>query len=117
MDERFTILLRNLHFDSEVLEWAKEALLHSHKDARPYRVEAGSRLQDEQKRLQGRIDAMYIDKLDGVVDRGFFERKSRHEATRSFGSLKLPMQGVTMASLMPSSRANDSWLSTNDSPA
>ena len=37
-----------------------------------------ARLQAEYKRLQGRIDAMYIDKLDGRIDTGFFDRMAAH---------------------------------------
>jgi hypothetical protein len=35
-----------------------------------------ARLQVEYERLRTRINAMYIDKLDGRIDTGFFERMS-----------------------------------------
>src|SRR5256885_17255662 len=34
------------------------------------------RLQLESARLQTRVDAMYVDKLDGRVDTAFFDRKA-----------------------------------------
>lgn len=35
-----------------------------------------ARLQTEYRRLQNRIDAMYLDKLDGRIDTAFFDNKS-----------------------------------------
>jgi site-specific DNA recombinase len=37
---------------------------------------AVTRLQAEYRRLQNRIEAMYVDKLDGRVDTAFFDRKA-----------------------------------------
>jgi hypothetical protein len=63
-------------FDDEILAWVKDALRQSHVDERQFHEEAIDRLQAEYKRLQNRLDAMYVDKLDGRVDQGFFDRKS-----------------------------------------
>ena len=76
MEERFTELLRNLELDKEVLEWVSEAPLLSHQDEKKHHDEAIQRLQTEYNRLQDRVDSMYVDKLDGVVDAEFFQRKS-----------------------------------------
>jgi site-specific DNA recombinase len=68
-----------------VLEWVRDALHASHADERREQEEAIKRHQAEYKRLQDRINAMYVDKLDGVVDTGFFEKMSnqwREEQTR-----------------------------------
>src|SRR5262249_12464429 len=46
------------------------------RDARQFHDEAIARLEAESSRIQTRIDAMYVDKLDGVIDAGFFERKA-----------------------------------------
>ena len=46
-----------------------EALRQSHEDERRHHEEAMSR-------LQNRIEAMYVDKLDGRVDAAFFDRKA-----------------------------------------
>ena len=35
-----------------------------------------AKLQREHRRLQDRIDAMYMDKLDGRIDNEFFDRKA-----------------------------------------
>ena len=76
LEEQFAELLRRLKFDDEVLAWVKEALLQSHEDEKRCHDEAILRLQAEFTRLQNRIDAMYVDKLDGRIDTDFFDRKA-----------------------------------------
>ena len=64
-------MLGRLKFDDEVLEWVRDALHASHADERREHEEGIKRYQAEYKRLQDRINAMYVDKLDGLVDKGF----------------------------------------------
>ena len=73
---QFTELLGRLQFDEEVLTWVREALHASHADERREHQEAIRRLQVEHKRLGDRINAMYLDKLDGRVDEAFFDKMS-----------------------------------------
>ena len=60
--------------DHEVIGWVTDALRQSHADEKWFHEEAIARLQAEYTRLQSRIDAMYIDKLNGRVDAAFFDR-------------------------------------------
>ncbi|WP_074974978.1 recombinase family protein [Nitrosospira multiformis] len=76
LEKQFTELLGRLHFDHEVLEWVRDALHASHADHRREHEEAIKRHQSESKRLQDRINAMYVDKLDGVVDSAFYNKMS-----------------------------------------
>ena len=76
LEQQFTELLGRLHFDDEVLEWVRDALHASHADQRREYEEAIKRHQAEYKRLQDRINAMYVDKLDGVVDTAFYDKMS-----------------------------------------
>ena len=76
LEAQFTELLGLLKFDDEVLEWVRDALHASHADERREHEEAIKRHQAEYRRLQDRINAMYVDKLDGLVDAAFFERMS-----------------------------------------
>ena len=76
LEAQFTELLGRLKFDDEVLEWVRDALHASHADERREHEEAIRRHQTEFKRLQDRINAMYVDKLDGLVETAFFERMS-----------------------------------------
>ena len=81
LEERFGELLNQLHIDDERVEWIAEALRRSHKDKKRHHEEAILRLQSRYNRLQKRIEAMYVDKLDGSVDDEFFKRKSKEWLT------------------------------------
>jgi hypothetical protein len=74
LEQQFTSLLGQLHFDDEVLSWVQEALHSSHADKRREQEEAIARLRAEYDQLQRRLDAMYVDKLDGRVDAAFFDK-------------------------------------------
>lgn len=76
IEAQFTELLGRLRFDDEVLEWVRDALHASHADERREHEEAIKRHQSEHKRLQERINSMYVDKLDGLVDAAFFNKMS-----------------------------------------
>jgi hypothetical protein len=54
----------------------KQALRQSHADERRDHEEAIARLQAEHSKIQRRLDAMYDDKLDGVIDQALFRRKA-----------------------------------------
>jgi site-specific DNA recombinase len=76
LEAQFTELLGWLKFDDEVLEWVRDALHASHAVERREHEEVVRRLQAEHKRLGDRINAMYLDKLDGRVDTAFFDKMS-----------------------------------------
>ncbi len=76
LEQQFVQILRSLTFDPEFLAWAVEALKESHRDEQQFHSDAVDRCQSEYKRLQGRIEQMYIDKLDGRVDADFFDTKA-----------------------------------------
>ncbi len=76
LESRFTDLLKKISFGDDVLTWVTEALRESHKDEKQFHDEAIAKLQREHKRLQDRIDAMYLDKLDGRVSAEFFDAKA-----------------------------------------
>ncbi|MER8809554.1 hypothetical protein [Mesorhizobium australicum] len=77
-------MLDKLHFDEEVLDWVR-GLEASHADDRKEQEQAILRCQKEYKRLKDRLQAMYLDKLDGHIDNAFYHRMSaqwRVEQTR-----------------------------------
>ncbi|MAT91445.1 MAG: hypothetical protein CME59_02480 [Halioglobus sp.] len=76
LEEHLAGLLGRLRYYDEVLEWVSQALRVSHGDAKQPHEAAMQRIQAEYDRSQKRIDAMYIDKLDGRIDAEFFERKN-----------------------------------------
>src|ERR1035437_472891 len=75
LEDRFAQLLRGLVFPKEIPEWIVKALRESHTGEAALHDEAISRLQAEYRRLQSRIDAMFLNKLDGRIDTGFFDDK------------------------------------------
>jgi len=76
LEERFSELLDQLRFDDEVLAWVSQALRLSHDDEKQHHEDAIRRIQAEYNRLQNRIDAMYVDKLDGRITVDFFDKKA-----------------------------------------
>jgi site-specific DNA recombinase len=76
LGEKFTELLKGLSIDEEILTWVTEALRQSHEDEKSYHDEAIARLQTDYNRLQNRIDAMYVDKLDGRIEANFYDQKA-----------------------------------------
>jgi site-specific DNA recombinase len=76
LETEFAAALKRLKFDADVLSWVKQALRQSHADECREHEQTIARLQAEQTKLQRRIDAMYEDKLDGVIDEALFKRKA-----------------------------------------
>jgi site-specific DNA recombinase len=74
--EQFAGLLKSLALDGDVVEWVAGALRESQVDEKREREEAVARSQADYNRIQTRLDAMYLDKLDGRIDAPFFDRKS-----------------------------------------
>ncbi len=69
-------MLDRLTFPSAALDWLTRDLRDSHDDEKRFRDEAIARLEGEWTLLQNRLDAMYVDKLDGRIQTAFFERKA-----------------------------------------
>jgi site-specific DNA recombinase len=76
LEQRFADLLGQLNFDEEVLGWIRDALRASRAEEKREHEAAIERLEVESKRLQARLDAMYVDKLDGRVEVRLYERLS-----------------------------------------
>ncbi len=76
LDSEFGKLLKALSFTPEILAYVTAALRESHRDEKEFRQAAIAKLQREHRRIQDRIDAMYMDKLDGRIDNEFFDRKA-----------------------------------------
>jgi site-specific DNA recombinase len=74
--EKFAAVLDRLAFDDEVQAWVTKALRESHADEQKEHDAAIVRLQAELDRLQQRLQAMYVDKLDGRIDHSFYTQMS-----------------------------------------
>ena len=73
---QFGVALATIRLDAEVMEWMVKALKESNEDTLRYHGEQLARLQGEYKKVQKRLDAMYLDKLDGLISGEYFEEKS-----------------------------------------
>jgi DNA invertase Pin-like site-specific DNA recombinase len=76
LEQKFTTLLSQIVFDDVSVEWAEDLISNFDVAGRERQEAALSRLRREFQRLQDRIDAMYVDKLDGKIESGFYERKA-----------------------------------------
>jgi hypothetical protein len=74
LERQFTQLLKRISFSEDVLAWVTRALREGHGDEKKFHDGEIARLQREHTRIQDRIDAMYLDKLDGRIDADFFDR-------------------------------------------
>ncbi len=96
LDGCFAEALQRLVFDNEVLEWIRSALHESLADKKKEHDDSVARLQRQYQILQGRLDGMYADKLDGVIDLEFYERKKAEwsiEQRRLLESIEAYQQG------------------------
>ncbi len=92
---QFGEALRAVQLDNDVLEWVITALKESHRDEKQYHDEMIARLQEQYQKLQDRLDAMYVDKLDRRVSEDFFDRKSeewKQEQTETLGKIERQKQ-------------------------
>jgi len=74
--EHFGQVIGNLQMDNEVLEWVAAALKKSCQDEKKYHDGLVDKLQDEYKKIQHRLGAMYVDKLDGRIEQSFYDQKN-----------------------------------------
>lgn len=74
--------------DEEILEWVKTALKSSHEAEECHRIEALAHLQGQYDKLQKRLNAIYLDKLDGEITREFYEQKSSQWRREQEGILR-----------------------------
>jgi DNA invertase Pin-like site-specific DNA recombinase len=75
LEEKFTEILRSLHFDQEVLELVRQAMVESHEDEVRCHQEALDRLRGQYDRLQRWIETAYEDRLDGRLDAATYDAK------------------------------------------
>jgi len=83
-----TAILKRLVIPETVLKWLDQELESSTQHEARIRRQTIKSWQDEYARLQGRLDAMYDDKLDGRITPALYDRKakdtrSRQEALRT----------------------------------
>jgi DNA invertase Pin-like site-specific DNA recombinase len=76
LEAEFTKAVRRLVFTPEFLVDAKLWLQQANAKEIQGREQTVARLRTERTKLERRIEALYEDKLDGVIDEGFYKRKT-----------------------------------------
>jgi hypothetical protein len=89
LSDKFAEVLKHLVFDDAILGWVKEALRQSHNDELQFHEESIKRVRAEYDRLQKRLDAMYVDKLDGKIDQGFYDSRAAEWRTEQNRLLRI----------------------------
>jgi site-specific DNA recombinase len=69
----FAAILRGLVIPQPVLDWLGDAVLESDRTEHAARQQSVVRLQTQHDRIEARIRAMYLDKLDGRVAQDFYD--------------------------------------------
>ena len=76
LTEAFGQALKVIALPGPAMDWLVSALRKSHGDQQQFHVDSIKRLEEECARLQRRLDAMYMDKLDGVIDNASYLRNA-----------------------------------------
>lgn len=77
LDEKFAEALAEIALEPAQLDHIREHLRAGQADAQRQHRESLERLEGECARLQRRLDQMYVDKLDGVIDAETYARTAR----------------------------------------
>lgn len=76
MQEHLAASLRDLVIPAEVLGWLQEAVGESDLNERGSREREIARLEQQRKRLDSKLDAMYEDRLEGRLTTEMYDRKA-----------------------------------------
>lgn len=77
LDRQFSDIVKDIVIAESLHQWLVSALRESHEDERKYHEKAIRDLNQQAERMQKRLEGLYIDKLDGKIDEGFYNDKSR----------------------------------------
>jgi site-specific DNA recombinase len=89
--EQFGRHLKAIHFTSDVIEWAGQALQEADANTRKYHTQMLGELRTRHRKLQDKLDAMYEDKVEGKITEDLFLRKSKQWTTEE-GELRRQIQ-------------------------
>ncbi|HIJ95560.1 MAG TPA: recombinase family protein [Desulfuromonadales bacterium] len=84
IDQQFMDSLERIQLDNDVVDWIVEVIHASTADARKQREVQMAAFTQQKQRLEARLDKMYLDKLDGVLEKDEYRRlssKFRSEVT------------------------------------
>ncbi len=75
IDSQIIALLKNISLGTHTTEWLKKRLKESHQDEIDFRNHQLTALNTQLNQVLGRLDKVYDDKLDGVIDELTYHRK------------------------------------------
>lgn len=73
---QFGEALKAIKIDDEALDWIIRTLKESHDTEKQYHDEMITKLQSQSEQFQRRLEALYLDKLDGLISREFYDQKN-----------------------------------------
>ena len=79
---RFGRVIGAIRMDDDMLHWVTTTLKGSFQDKTQNCQKQFASLQTQYKRIQLRLETMYMDKLEGRIDQDFFDRKSSEWKTK-----------------------------------
>jgi site-specific DNA recombinase len=75
LERQFEESLQLIQIPEEAVTYVIKALKDSHHDKKAYRDKVVAELREEALKIESRIDAMYLDKLDGKIPSEYYGRK------------------------------------------
>jgi site-specific DNA recombinase len=84
VDQQFTDLLQEITLDADVVEWIVDVMKSSTAEERAQREAQIAALNQQKQRLDARLEKMYLDRLDGILEEEEYRRlssKFRSEVT------------------------------------
>jgi len=77
LDREFARALRDIVLPPEWMEYLKVELRKGQAEAQRFHQDSIDRLEGECSRIQRRLDQVYVDKLDGIIDADTYSRNAR----------------------------------------
>ena len=78
LERQFEGIFTEFQISESILDWVREALRQSREEKAAFHNKAIDSLSAEYKKLQNRIDQIYLDKLDGEIEDAFYRKNVSH---------------------------------------
>lgn len=113
VEAAFAQAIGNIVLPNQFTEWASDVLRADQVDEKRFHDEAVARLTEELKRIERRLEALFVDKYDGTIAQDMFDRLSaewrkeqarllkgikEHQATKPLSHMKEGIQLLELAS-------------------
>ena len=91
LDEKFADIVKAIQTEKDVVDWIKSTLKDSYQEEKEFHEKEVKRLNTKYNNLQSRINKAYEDRLDGIIDDGYWldvSAKWRSEQDRIKGLIE-----------------------------